>query len=113
MSFRHARQAHALGDAFALGEIDGVVALDVGEIALDREIRVDREGGADLPARLVKPAQMRERGAQVKKGRREVAVGLNRSSTSRDRLIVGTKIKPRHPREVHPQVSECVTRTEA
>jgi hypothetical protein len=44
----HARQPHALGDAFALGEKDGVVAFDVSAEAAKRELRVDGEPGFHL-----------------------------------------------------------------
>ena len=85
-------QAHAFGDALALGEIDGVVALDVGAIA--GVGRLDPAGRGDLG-----PSGDR---TNLREPRRRPLCGRDRPPQSREALAIVGAVARRHVR-LEPQ----------
>ena len=57
--------------------------------------------------------ELRECGGQVKICRRIVSVGLDRPSEPLGRLLTIADVELRQPRDIHPDVSQCIARTEA
>ena len=57
---RHARLAHALNDAFPLGEVDGIVSLHTCAIGGDGEARSERKSRLDRLTRLIQPTELRQ-----------------------------------------------------
>ena len=90
-----------------------LLAVQSGAGAGDGEGRVERETGLDCGTRLVKSTKLREGGGQIKMCDRIISVGLDRPSIPRNRLLVTAEVELRHARDIHPDVSHRIARTEA
>ena len=85
----------------------------MGAGAREGEGRVQRDASFDGGTRLVESTKPRERRGPNKIRMRKISVGLDRSSTPLDRLLVTAEVVLRHARLRHPDVGQRVARTEA
>ena len=102
--------AQAVENGLKLGEIRRIVAprRPLGAGAGDGEGRIERETSIDRGTRLVQATKLREGGGQLKICIWKIPVGLDRSSTPRDRLLVTAEVVLRHARVIHPAVSQRI-----
>ena len=102
-----------MGSSWARYVGSSLLAVQGSAGAGDGEGRVERETGLDRGMRLVQSTKLREGGGQIKICGRIISIGLDRPAKPRDRLLIFAEVELRQAREIHPDISHRIARTEA